>query len=451
MSTAKAQTKKMNVVQLTILTGINMLGSGIIMLPSQLAKVGTMSILSWLVTAIGATALAYSFAQCGIFSKNKGGMGGYADYTYGKSGNFLANYTYAVCLVISNVAISVSVVGYAVVFVGVKPTSLQTGLLVIATIWISTIPNFISPKMTGKIGSITILGVLIPIIVLCTAGWFFFSGDLWVKSWNPNHYSFLTGISKSITMTLWAFLGLESACANMDAVENPKRDVPIAVLGGTILAAIIYIVSTALIQGINPGSAIINSTAPFGLVFATMFTPLVGKIAIGLMVISCFGSLMAWQFTVAEVFRSSAALNYFPKIFSKVSKNDVPIIGMIILAIFQTIFGLGTISPSINKQFQVLVNLAVVLNMIPYLLSMGALQAMQKIEGASKKKARVTVIISFLAGLYVLYACYASGPEAMLGGGIITFLGWLLYGLQANRFVGKDSQDEGLYTDKVKK
>ncbi|MDW2127097.1 putrescine-ornithine antiporter, partial [Vibrio sp. 2033] len=51
------ETKKMSVVQLTILTFINMAGSGIIMLPSKLAQVGTISVLSWLITAAGSLAL----------------------------------------------------------------------------------------------------------------------------------------------------------------------------------------------------------------------------------------------------------------------------------------------------------------------------------------------------------------------------------------------------------
>lgn len=55
--------KKMTVIQLTVVTMINMMGSGIIMLPTQLAKVGTISILSWVVTAGGATLLAYAFAR----------------------------------------------------------------------------------------------------------------------------------------------------------------------------------------------------------------------------------------------------------------------------------------------------------------------------------------------------------------------------------------------------
>lgn len=73
---------KIGVVQLTIITIVNMMGSGIIMLPTQLAQVGTISILSWLVTAAGSTALAlaFAFAKCGMFSKKSGGMGGYAEY-----------------------------------------------------------------------------------------------------------------------------------------------------------------------------------------------------------------------------------------------------------------------------------------------------------------------------------------------------------------------------------
>ncbi len=101
---------KIGVVQLTILTIVNMMGSGIIMLPTQLAQVGTISILSWLVTAAGSTALAFAFAKCGMFSKKSGGMGGYAEYAFGRSGNFMANYTYAVSLLIANVAIAISAV-----------------------------------------------------------------------------------------------------------------------------------------------------------------------------------------------------------------------------------------------------------------------------------------------------------------------------------------------------
>ncbi len=66
---------KMSVLQLTILTTVNMMGSGIIMFPTKLAEVGTISILSWIVTAIGSMALAYAFSKCGMYSRRSGGMG----------------------------------------------------------------------------------------------------------------------------------------------------------------------------------------------------------------------------------------------------------------------------------------------------------------------------------------------------------------------------------------
>lgn len=72
---SKAKSNKMGVVQLTILTMVNMMGSGIIMLPTKLAEVGTISIISWLVTAVGSMALAWAFAKCGMFSRKSGGMG----------------------------------------------------------------------------------------------------------------------------------------------------------------------------------------------------------------------------------------------------------------------------------------------------------------------------------------------------------------------------------------
>lgn len=65
---------------------------------------------------------------------------------------------------------------------------------------------------------------------------------------------------------------MESACANVDAVENPEKNVPLAVLGGTTLAAIIYILSTNLIFGIVPNAELAASTAPFGLVLPKCLT-----------------------------------------------------------------------------------------------------------------------------------------------------------------------------------
>lgn len=428
------QKNKMSVLQLTMITAINMMGSGIIMLPTNLAQVGTMSILSWLVTGIGSMALAYAFAQCGMFSRNAGGMGGYAEYSHGKSGSFMANYSYGLSLVIANIAIAISAVGYASVLFGIELSPLAVGLCTIFTLWLATTLNFGGASITGKLGSITVWGVIIPVLGMSTIGWFWFSGHLYATSWNPHNFSFFSGVGKSISITLWAFLGLESASANMDAVDNPKKNVPIACLGGTIGAAIIYIVSTNVIAGIVPNADLLNTNAPFGLAFTSMLGPIAGKIVMAMMVMSCFGSLLGWQFTIAGVFRSSAVEGYFPKVFGKVTKNGTPILGMCIITIAQSLLALMTISPTLAKQFNVLVNLAVVTNVIPYLLSMASVNTILKSENVPDQKIKKTTFIALIASAYSLYALYSSGLEPMFYGSIVTFAGWTLYGFVSHRF-----------------
>ncbi len=425
---------KMGVVQLTILTAVNMMGSGIIMLPTKLAEVGTLSIISWLVTALGSMALAYAFAKCGMFSRKAGGMGGYAEYAFGKSGNFMANYTYGVSLLIANVAIAISAVGYGTELLDATLSPIGICVATIGVLWLATAANFGGARITGQISGVTVWGVIIPVLGISVIGWFWFSPTLYMESWNPHHLPVFEAVGSSIAMTLWAFLGLESACANTDVVENPERNVPIAVLGGTLGAAVIYIISTNVIAGIVPNMDLANSTAPFGLAFAQMFTPGVGKIIMALMIMSCVGSLLGWQFTIAQVFKSSADEGYFPKVFSKLTKADAPVKGMIVIVLIQTGLSLMTISPSLNKQFNVLVNLAVVTNIIPYILSMAALVIIQKVANVAPNKARIANIFAFIGAMYSFYALYSSGEEAMMYGAIVTFLGWTLYGLISPRF-----------------
>lgn len=423
----------MSVVQLTILTVINMMGSGIIMLPSKLAQVGTISILSWLVTAVGSMCLAYAFAKCGRFSTKSGGMGGYAEYSFGKSGNFMANYTYAVSLLIANVAIAISAVGYLAVLMNWQLSPFQAALGAIIFVWLTMVANFGGAGITGKISGITVWGAIIPVIGVSIIGWFWFSPSMYADAWNPHNMGLFEAIPSSIAITLWAFLGLESACANSDAVDNPEKNVPIAVLWGTLLTAIIYIVSTNVVAGIVPNTQLASTDAPFGLVFASMFNNTIGQIVMGLLIISCTGSLLGWQFTIAQVFKAGADEGYFIPQFGKATSNNTPILGMIIIASIQTVLALMTMDEGLSKQFDILVNLAVVTNLIPYILSMSAIIVLQKTSDVPHKEMVFTSIIAFIGNLYSFYALYSSGMEAMYWGSIAVFAGWVLYGKVVSR------------------
>jgi putrescine:ornithine antiporter len=423
------QTKRMNLIQLTFIVAVNMMGSGIIMLPTNMAKVGAISLLSWIVTALGSMAIAYGFAQAGLFNQRPGGMAAYAEDAYGKPGYFLLS------LAIGNVAIAISALGYlAAFFPWLSSTPITTCIGVIILLWVTTVANFGGPSLTGRIGSITVWGVIIPVGLLSIIGWFWFSSETFGAAWNPQGLSLAQGMGSSISLTLWAFLGMESAAQNSAAVENPKRNVPLACMFGTLGAAVIYILSTTVIQGIVPNAELAKSTGPFGLAYTHMFSPFVGSIIMLLAVIACLGSLLGWQFTLAQTGKSAADERMFPAFFSKVNQYGAPITGMIVLGVVQSVLALSTISPSLSDQFGALVNLAVVTNVVPYIVSLSALFVMMRAAGVTGGKYQTNAVIVLVAMLYSTYAIYASGKDAVLGGMLVMAIGFIIWGFIAPRF-----------------
>jgi putrescine:ornithine antiporter len=428
--------KKMSLFGLTTLVAVNMMGSGIIMLPANMAQLGAVSLLSWIITAVGSMAIAYCFAQCGIFCNRSGGMSAYSEEAHGKSAFFLCSFLYFLSLAIGNVAIGISAVGYLTSFIpwlGSGAIPLFVGTVVL--LWLTTVANFGGPNITGKIGSVTVWGVIIPVAGLSLIGWFWFKPDVLIAAWNPNNIAVSDAIAQSIPLTLWAFLGMESAAQSSDAVENPKRDVPLACLFGTLGAAVVYILSTTVIQGIVPNAELANSSAPFAYVYAQMFNPTVGNIIMVLAVMACIGSLLGWQFTLAQTAKMTADQGMFPKLFSKVTASNAPIIGMIVCGVLQTLLALSTISPNASEQFSKLVSLAAVTNLIPYVTALtGLLVIMHKAKVSSAVYTR-NLLVLLVAMAYCYYAIYASGKDAVFGATIVLAIGYLLYGLIAKNFV----------------
>jgi putrescine:ornithine antiporter len=425
----------MNVVQLTFIVAVNMMGSGIIMLPTNMAKVGAISLLSWVVTALGSMAIAWGFAQAGLFNQREGGMSAYAEDAYGKSGYFIVFFLYFLSLAIGNVAIAISAVGYmAGFFPWLSSTPVATTIGVIGLLWLTTVANFGGPSLTGKIGSVTVWGVILPVGLLSFIGWFWFKGSTFSAAWNPQGLSLGQGMNSSIALTLWAFLGMESAAQNSSAVENPKRDVPLACMFGTLGAAVIYVLSTTVIQGIVPNEELAKSTGPFGLAYAHMFNPAIGSIVMALAVLACLGSLLGWQFTIAMTAKSASDQRMFPTFFSKLNGMGAPVVGMVVMGVVQSLMALSTASPTLSETFGVLVNLAVVTNVIPYIIALSALPLMMRRVGVDQAKYRLNVAVVLVAMLYSTFAIYASGKDAVLGGTLVMALGFIIWGFIAYRF-----------------
>jgi len=426
--------QKMSLTKLTFIVAVNMMGSGIVMLPTNMARIGAISLLSWIVTALGSMAIAYAFAQAGLFNQRPGGMAAYSEDAYGKPGYFQVFFLYSVSLTIANVAVAIAAVAYlSAFFPWVSSTPMATCLGVIALLWLAMVANFGGAAVTGRIAAVTVWGLIVPAGAVAIIGWFWFSGSTFAAAWNPKDVSWTTGVGSGVALTLWAFLGLESAAQNSAAVENPKRDVPLACLYGTVGAAAIYVLSTAVIQGIVPNADLANSTAPFGLAYARMFNPEAGSIVMALSVMACIGSLLGWQFTLAQTTKSAADRSMLPAFFATVTAQGAPIAGMVVIGIVQSLVALLTASPSLSDQFGALVNLAVVTNVVPYVFVLSALPFMLQDAAVTGPRYRRTFAIAVVAMLYSGFAIYAAGREAVFGGVLVMAVGYAVWGFIAHR------------------
>ena len=116
-----------------------------------------------------------------------------------------------------------------------------------------------------------------------------------------------------------------------------------------------------------------------------------------------------------------------------------PITGMIVLGVVQTLLALSTISPTLSEQFSALVNLAVVTNVIPYVVSLSALFIMMRTAKVAENVWRRNVFIVVIAMVYSVFALYASGKDAVMGGMLVLGVAYIIWGFLAPRFTASAS------------
>jgi putrescine:ornithine antiporter len=190
-----------------------------------------------------------------------------------------------------------------------------------------------------------------------------------------------------------------------------------------------------VIQGIVPNADLANSTGPFGFAFAQMFNPTIGSIVMALAAMACVGSLLGWQFTLASTAKDAADTRMFPAIFGKANSMGAPLAGMVIMGVVQSVMALSTISPNLSEQFSALVNLAVVTNVVPYIVALSALSVMMKTAGVPSATYNRNLTIAVIGIAYSIYALWTSGMEAVMGGMLVMGIGWLIWSFMAPHFV----------------
>jgi len=429
---------KMGLSALTVFVALNMMGSGIFLLPSSLAAVGSISIFGWVISTVGSIALAVSFSKLSFLCPKEGGMYAYARDGIGEYAAFTETWCYWLSLWVGNVAIAIAGIGYmSYFFPGLKdPTT--GGLAAIVAIWVFTFLNYPGAGFIGRMQKFTSLGMLIPVGGMAVLGWFFFHPAYITGSYNVSGKNSWDAIMAASSLTLWAFLGLESACVVAGVVENPKKNVPIATMMGTLFAAVVYILSTFAIMGVVPAAELAKSAAPFSTAAQYMFGNWAGSFVSFCAVVACLGSLNGWVLTTGQVSKAAADDGMFPKIFSDTNKYGTPFKGMIITAVLMSFMGYMSISPSLAQQFQVITLLCVFTNVVPYILSVAGIYPIMKQNNITGSEFTRYGLIALVALVYCFYALAGSGKDTVYWGSLcmmlsIPMFGWISHSVSKRR------------------
>ena len=425
-----ANQKKIGLITTTSLVVGNMIGAGIFLLPASLGKYGSISLLGWLFTATGALILAKIFSNLSKIIINKSG----GPYRYSKEGfgdfiGFLVAWGYWISCWISNSAIAIAIIGALSFFFPILETnSVLAAAIGLGFIWFFTWINTKGVKTSGKVQVVTTILKLLPLVFIILVGAFFFSLDNF-PDFNLTDDSNFATFPVVAALTLYAFLGIESASIPAENVKNPGKIVPKATMLGTIITTCVYIFGTIVLFGILPTDILQNSAAPFAEAGEIIGGKYTGYFVAAGAAISGIGALNGWILIVAQIPMAAAKDKMFPRIFKKENKNGAPVLGLIIGSILSSVVMLMNFSEGLVDQFTFMVNLTVLTCLVPYLFVSAAYIIILIEKKVHLNSFLKTFVLGLLGFSYSVWAIYGSGADVVFYGFLLLLLGIPFYAL----------------------
>lgn len=406
----------------------NMIGSGVFLLPSSLAPYGGISILGWLVSAGGAVCLALVFAWLGAALPRLGGPYAYAHEGFGDFGGFWVAWAYWISIWTTNAALAVAFISYSTVFLPVLGSSAAAGAVgAVGTLWLLTGVNVLGVREAGRVQLVTTVLKLLPLVAVALFGFFAFQPGHF-QPFNPSGESPIGAVTATVTLTLWAFLGLESGTVPADDVKDPSRTIPRATLLGTLIAAVVYIVTTVAVMGIIAPAELMDSTAPFADAAARLWGGWGrGLIAAGA-AISCFGALNGWVLISGQVPRAAALDRLLPRRLAGLNARGTPAFGIVFSSGVATVLIAMNYTQGLVQAFTFLILLATLATLMPYIFSTMTAVMLELREGARVGAADVVrLAVAGIAFAYSVVAVVGAGRDAVYWGFLLLLLGLPVY------------------------
>jgi len=412
----------------------NMVGSGFYLSPSAVAPYGLLSILMWVVMGIGAICLGLTFARLAAIAPATGGPYAYTRMAYGDFAGFLVAWGYWISIWASLPAIAFAFAGALINLAPSYGNKAVALALTLGAIWAVVLVNLRGVKAVGVFAEVTTYSKLVPFIAIAVLGLFHVRTDQ-LAEFNPSGQPLATAAAALAPLTMFAYLGLESATVPAGDVRDAARTIPRSTILGIAVAAALYVLGTVVVLGVVPREQLLTSLAPFTDAARLMWGGWGAGAVAAAVILSSIGALNGWALLMGQVPMAAAQDRLFPPIFGRVSARGVPAQGIVVSAALATaMVGLQALgAPGVRAFYNLVVSLSTMAAVIPYAfcaLAVGLVAAQAGRGGPLAPRVGVVGVIAFVFSLFTIYGC---GPTAVLYGLILLLLGFPVYVWQRRR------------------
>lgn len=323
-----------------------MIGSGIFVMPQQLAPYGWTGFYAWLIAVPGALLLAYVLSKLAAARPHATGAVAIVGEALGPMAGLLVGWSYWVGICSANAVIALTAVRYGAEFVPALTASpLATALGATTLIWLLTALNLGGARAAGRFQVATTLLKLLPLVVVVViVGWLLATD---INRYEPLRFTQfqVRDLTTALTLAFFPLVGFEAASLAAERVRDPARNIMRATLYGTALTGLIYfIVCNGVIFSL-PNVLMIEVDAPIAFFVEQFLGSGAGLVIAAFAAIAAIGCLNGWTLMQGEVPLGMARAGLMPAMLGRTSDRDVPTIGMLLSSAFASFLVLSGALP----------------------------------------------------------------------------------------------------------
>lgn len=313
------------------------IGAGIFGLPSRVqALVGTWSLLAYVLCALLVLAIVLCFAEVGSRFRDTGGPYLFARAAFGPATGFTVGWLVWLARLTAFAALANLFVDYLGHFSPMFATPSWRAGVIVAIVAVLTAVNIIGVRNAALVGNAFTIGKLLPLLLFVVAGLFALQPAHFALPPPPDYASF----SAAVLLLAFAFTGFESAVIPAGEVQEPRRNLPFAILVALAVVAPLYFLIQVVCIGTLPGLA--ASTRPLADASA-LFLGATGAavITIGALV-SIMGTLNGIVLAAPRILYGMAEQGELPRAFQATSARfRTPHVAILVSALVTLVFTLS--------------------------------------------------------------------------------------------------------------